>query len=169
MSTTSVYALFNTKVTLLSELRNGHGSGPPVWDYISLKLTGEKFQMFDRVKAKAFWELWKDKRLNWEEKAVLLSTFDSAYIETEHLGNFADACRSVHKRIIEDTPWDWSHWELIAHEASALHLIHDRRCLGLCVGCTSVSDPWEEFSNCEPWGVCGKIDSLANIHETETA
>jgi hypothetical protein len=159
MSTTTVYSLFKTKVSCLNELRNGHGSGPPVWDYISLKCTGEKFPMFDPVKSKAFWELWKDKRLNEEEKAVLLSTFDSAYVEAEHLDKFADACRNVHKRIIEDTPWTWSHWELIAGEANALGISLDRRCLGLCIGCTSVSDPWEGFDNCEPWGVYGEIES----------
>jgi hypothetical protein len=35
MSYTSLYKVFKTKRVELDEFRNGHGSGPPVWDYLT--------------------------------------------------------------------------------------------------------------------------------------
>lgn len=159
MSYTSVYELYKTKVNCISELRNGHGSGPAIWDYISQKLYGEKFNMFDDEK---FWSSYKDLRLSRDEKAVLLATYDKAFIEVGHLKEFASACKKLHALIIYKTQWEWGHFEAIGDIAEKLHEKHDSRCLGLAIGCTSVCDIWEQESpkNIESWGVYTQLEAM---------
>ena len=159
MSTTSVYELFNTKVNCVAELRNGHGSGPAIWGYIANKLYRKDFyQMND----KEFWLSYKDDRLDCDEKAVLLSTYDNAFVEVDNLAEFAGSCRKVHKLIVATTTWDWSHFEDIGNAAEIMHKKHDRRCKGLAIGCTSVCDIWEQESpkNIKSWGVYEYIKSM---------
>lgn len=160
MSHTSTYELYRTKVNCISEHRNGHGSGPAIWDYISQKLRGERFDFM--YNSNEFWPLYKDQRLDDDERAVLLSTYDNAFVEVGHLEEFASACRKLHKLILETTQWQWSHFEAIAEDAEELHKRHDPRCRGLAIGCTSVCDLWEqdEVKNIDAWGVYGHITEL---------
>lgn len=159
MSYTSVYELYKTKVNCITELKNGHGSGPAIWDYVSQKLHGERFNMFDNKK---FWSSYKDSRLSEDEKAVLLSTYDNAFVEVERLDKFAEACKQVHALIIQSTEWEWSHFEAIGLAAQALYEKHDHRCLGVAIGCTSVCDIWEQKSpeSIDYWGVYQQIDEM---------
>ena len=159
MSTTNIYELFKTKVNCIDELRNGHGSGPAIWNYISEKLYRKQFNLMDD---KEFWLSYKDKRLNDNEKAVLLSTYDRAFIEVDRLHEFAEACKEVHKKIIETTDWTWSHFEAIGLAADNLYKEHDARCLGLAIGCTSVCDEWEQEkrADIETWGIYEEIDEM---------
>ena len=161
MSTTAVYALFKTKVICIGEFHNGHGSGPAIWNYISEKLYGEKFNMFDDNK---FWPSYKSAKLSRDEKAVLLSTYDNAFIEVEHLSEFANACRKVHVLIISATDWEWSHFDAIGNAAEELHKKHEYRCKGLAIGCTSVCDIWEQENpeDINSWGVYREIKSMDN-------
>jgi len=159
MSSTSVYELFKTKVNRIDELRNGHGSGPAIWDYISHKLYGKRFDMFND---KDFWPSYKDNRLDDDEKAVLLSTYDRSFIEVDHLAEFANACKKVHDRIINTTNWEWSHFYAIGEAADKLNKKHDYRCKGLAIGCTSVDDIWEQedTKSIDSWGVYEQIESM---------
>lgn len=157
MSYTSVYALYETKVNCVAELHNGHGSGPAVWDYVSNKLYNKNFNSCDD---KNFWPSWKDSRLDDGEKAALLSTYDRAFVEIDHLMVFAEACRAVHALIINTS--DWSHFEQIGNAAETLHNDHDHRCRGLAIGCTSVCDEWEggNIADIDTWGVYKEIADL---------
>lgn len=161
MSCTSVYAVYKTKAVCIGEFRNGHGSGPAIWDYISQKCLGEPFSMLN---ADSFWGLYKDKNLTDKDRAVLLCTYDMAYIERDKLLEFADACEQVHADIISNTGWVWNHFKDIGIAAKALADKHDHRCLGFGVGCTSVSDPWEghNFMQGEAWPVYAEINSIAS-------
>ena len=157
MSHTSVYALYKTKVTCLEQLKNSHGSGPAIWDYISVKLRGRNFDMFNDD---GFWPLWKDMRLSDNERAVLLSTYDCSYVEIDHLQQFSEACSELHNLIVETTRWTWNHFGDIARIASELADHHDYRCKGLAIGCTSVCDIWEarDISGIDAWGIYANID-----------
>jgi hypothetical protein len=159
MSYTSVYAVYKTKASCLCELRNGHGSGPAIWDYIALKLTGKRLPIGN---VDWFWKLWKDERLSENEKAVLISTYDWAVVEIEHLERFSIACEEIHNKIIDETDWTWNHFKDIGEQAKALNKKHDYRCIGLGIGCTSVCDPWEghNFKKDESWGIYSYIDGL---------
>lgn len=165
MSTTNVYALFETKVNCIAELSNGYGSGMAIWNYISLKLYNEKFNTFSHD---SFWSSYKSPRLDNDEKAVLLSTYDYAFIEIDHLAEFANACIKIHELIISTTEWEWSHFEAIGNLAHELDKKHDHRCKGLAIGCTSVCDPWEQddIKNIKSWGVYEEIKDLKDAVET---
>lgn len=156
MSYTSVYKLYKTKVDCIEELKNSHGSAPAIWEYISQKLHGKRFNMFDSDK---FWVSYKDVRLDEDEKAVLLSTYDNAFVEIERLSDFAVACKKLHDLIISITEWEWSHFQSIGEIAEKLYKKHDYRCIGLAIGCTSVSDPWEfaDVATVDSWGVYQQI------------
>ena len=161
MSYSSVYELYKTKTISIKELRNGHGSGPAIWDYISEKFMGEKFPMFDDKKAEAFWALYKDGRLTEHERVVLLSTYDNSFIEVDNLQEFAKSCEIVSKLIIEKTRWDWNHFADIGKVAEAVSKKHDYRCIGICIGCTSVSDEWGYYKKGdEVWGIYNQIGQL---------
>jgi hypothetical protein len=160
MSCTSVYAVYKTKATCIKELKNGWGSGPAVWDYISLKCTGERMPSFGDNKE--FWKLWKSDKLTTNEKAVLLSTYDMAFVEVDRLKEFSEACHCLHEKIISDTHWKWNHFDSIGDSALELSKNHDRRCLGLGIGCTSVCDPWEGNSDREQWPIYESIEDLLN-------
>lgn len=159
MSCTSLYELFKTKANCITQLRNGHGSGRAIWNYASLKVLGKKFDSFND---EDFWPSYKSDKLDHDEKAVLLSTYDNAFIETDHLPDFAAACRKVHRLIIETTEWDWSHFEAIANAAEELAKNHDPRCRGMAIGCTSVCDVWEQedVKNIDSWGVYEQLEAM---------
>jgi hypothetical protein len=163
MSYTSLYSIFKTKAVCFKELRNSYGTGMAVWDYISMKYTGDYFSLYGDVEN--FWLLWKDERLSENERAVLLSTYDYFFVETEHLNRFSEACKDVHRQILEKTRWSWSHFETIGEEAAAMHKKHDYRCLGLGIGCTSVCDPWESWKpeQNKPSGVYDLIEKLLEV------
>lgn len=159
MSYTTTYQLYKTKVVPIREHRNGHGSGPAIWDYISVKLRGHPFSYSDNDAD--FWPLYKDSRLDRDEQAVLLSTYDYAYVEAAKLAQFAAAARKLHALIIDNTRWQWNHFSAIADDAENLAKGLDRRCLGMCISCTSVSDIWDQdVRKLEPWGVYGLIEQL---------
>lgn len=159
MSCTSLYELFNTKVNCIAELRNGHGSGPAIWDYISLKVLGKRFDPFDDEE---FWPSYKSDKLDDDEKVVLLSTYDNAFVEIANMIEFSKSCRKLHRAIIETTGWDWSHFEAIAEAAEKLAKKHDPRCKGMAIGCTSVCDVWEQedVKNIDSWGVYGQLEAM---------
>lgn len=169
MSCTTVYEIYKTKASAIKELRNSHGSGPAIWNYISLKCTGKKFQWYPEEETKKFWPLWKSPLLNDSERAVLLCTYDMGYVEINKLYEFSAACFELHKKIIGKTDWTWSHFEAIGNEAVGLYAKHDHRCLGLGVGCTSVSDPWEFWKpkDDKAWRVYETIDALHSATDEE--
>ena len=161
MRYTSVYELYKTKTISVKELRNGHGSGPAIWDYISEKFMGEKFPMFDESKSKHFWGLYKYARLSEHERVVLLSTYDDSFIEVDNLPEFALSCEIVSKLIIEKTRWDWNHFSDIGRVADDVSKNHDYRCIGICIGCTSVSDEWDYYKKgARAWGIYSEINGL---------
>jgi len=161
MSYTSLYAVYKTKAVNVEEFHNGSGSGPAIWDYISIKHDGNKMPMFGK-NLDYFWDLWKDSKYDRDEKAVFMSTFDNALIEIDHLEEFSKACLKIHDNIIKHTEWQWNHFSDIGETALFLHRNHDHRCIGLGIGCTSVCDPWECWKPKEKecWGVYAEIDSL---------
>ena len=162
MSCTSLYELFKTKANCIAELQNGSGSGPAIWDYTSIKVLGKKFDMFND---KEFWPSYKSDKLDDEEKAVLLATYDNAFIEVDHLMAFSEACKKVHALIIDTTDWGWSHFEAIGEAAAELYKDHDHRCKGMAIGCTSVCDLWEQeaIKNIDSWGVYEQLATMESV------
>ena len=159
MSSTSLYELFSTKVNCVATLRNGHGSGPAIWNYISLKVRGIEFSCFND---KGFWPCYKSDKLDDDEKVVLLATYDNSFVEIANMIEFSESCRKLHRAIIKTTTWEWSHFDAIADSAEKLATKHDPRCRGMAIGCTSVCDVWEQESvkNIDAWGVYGELEAM---------
>lgn len=143
MSTSDLYILNQKSTTHLAEFRNGWGSAPRCWDYLAAKYLpqGLKYSMFDDGAARKVWDLASDSRVSAEERLALMMTFDGAYIPLEHLEEAGIACEEFGK-LCEDGA-HVNHWPAfglaLREEAKKKHSRHMR---GVCLSCTSVSDPW---------------------------
>lgn len=140
MSYTRVYAIYKTKVSEISCLKNSWGSAPMLWEYISQKYLGKAFNMADHNDG--FWAVRKDPRMCRHDRMVFLSTFDCGLVDFELLGEYEQACREMSGKIAQGTKSEWNHFVAIAEAAKDMRKKHDSRCLGLGLGCTSICDPW---------------------------
>lgn len=144
MSYTSTYKLFRTKVSHIGEHRNGHGSGPIVWDYLETKyLPKQEYRRQIAGNMQEVWDLVRDPRVEEHEKAALLATFDWSYCPTHRLNYAADLLDKFYEESYLIFPHRANHWSAIAADYRAAG--KDKRMLGVCIGCTSVSDPWDEY------------------------
>ena len=147
MSYSTLYEVYNTKVNCINEYKNGHGSAPPVWSLISIKHLGREFKMWDDKEAKELWATWKRVDIPRHRRFGLLLTFDTGIIEPDNLNEASELAKKLHFDILENSEWDWSHWEAISGDLEKVAQKHDYRMIGVSLGCTSVSDPWEWYPN----------------------
>lgn len=161
MSYTTLYAVFKTKASEIVDLRNSWGSGPAIWDYVALKCTGKKLSLIS-TDLKWFWKLWESEKIDDDVRACLLSTYDYAVVEVDRLLDFEKSCQLVYQKIIAETAWTWNHFWSIGIAAGKLAKKHDHRCIGMGIGCTSVSDPWKSFDpeKNKIWGIYKSIDKI---------
>ena len=160
MSYSTLLALYpGEKFEEIRELRNGWGSAPIVWDSLCKKYLNGARWMIDR-EAGGLWNLWTDDRIPVHLRAVLLMTFDRAYIAKK---DYARAAADIEK-FLEDFPEDnrVNHWPEIA----AL-LKSDPEYPAFGIHCTSVSEnpfqgPWDEET--EEYGPT-RWESCFNIYE----
>ena len=152
MSTTTLWAVYKSKVTAVAEYQNSHGSGPAIWDlmakrylHIPMPWGGENL--------KRLWALATDRTVAEHLRITHAATFDYAMIPVAKLGTAAEAFEKAHDDIIRLTDWTWNHWSAIAADLRKMSTAHDRRLVGAGIGCTSIGDPWEEFKHRdrEPW------------------
>ncbi len=158
MSCSTLWAVYKTKACSLREFRNGFGSGPPAWDLLWSRYIerGRHFPSFVAGAGERLWPLAGDSRVSDDHRILLATTFDHAVIPDRDVHRVASALRNGHADILAEplsseyskeppAPWTWSHWASIADalEEEARH--KDKRRLGFAIGCTSVSDPWEEY------------------------
>lgn len=111
--TTIIHIHPNDRIEYGPELQNAWGSAPLIWDALCVKYFGLEPLRFMSSDMKRLWSLWKDKDLPISHRAVLMMTFDRAYVSFE---NFARAAGDIRK-FLEDfpTPPDRvNHWGSIA-------------------------------------------------------
>jgi hypothetical protein len=155
MSYTTTYRLYRTKVVGINEHRNSWGSAPAVWSYLEDKyLPKQEFSRFGSG-MKEVWDLYKDPRLSKWERTALLTTFDWFYCPVELLLDAADDLDQFHAAFQAAYPDRVNHWAAIAADYRTAADKPDHRMLGVCIGCTSVYDLWEEWSPKEtkPWSI----------------
>lgn len=167
MSYSTLYEVHRTKVTSIREYSNGHGSAPPVWDYlwqthVGPKLTPRelaslytppdepdypvrKFPMMasDQSITSKLWALADDESVPKDHRAILLLTCDRWYVGTADTTEFAAALDRMHAAILAETKWTWTHLAAIAADLRT-HKPR-RRPMGYGVSCTSVCDSWEGY------------------------
>ena len=138
MSYTTIKALWpGEKHEDYKELRNSHGSGPAIWDAMCQKyLGGGKSWLFENWDH--LWALWKNKTIPTHHRAVLMMTFDRAYVTKKDYPRAASGIRQFLKDF-PPNPEYVNHWSEIA---DLYELDPDIPAIGLY--CTSVSDdPFE--------------------------
>jgi hypothetical protein len=143
MSTTDLYVLNKASVRHLAEFRNGWGSAPIVWDFLAEKYLGGRVNPFSGDGYRPVWDLASDDRLTAAEKVVLMMTFDRMFVPIDHLDAAADACGEFYTQSAAWSNNMVNHWGAIGEALrSAKSLRRSRHARGVCMSCTSVSDPW---------------------------
>lgn len=125
----------------IEELRNSHGSAPPIWDRLTRRYLGpHKLWLMDD--SGDLWKLVDKDHVPKDERAMLAFTFDRCYVEREHFPLMAGYIRSYLAKhpIPEDHA---NHWPRIAEILDTT----EAPAVGLHV--TSVSEnpfdgPWNE-------------------------
>jgi len=148
MSYTTIKAIWpGEKTEDLEELRNSHGSAPPIWNALCKKYYGtqDHSYMLNGTLDK-LWPRWKDLSIPEHQRAVLMMTYDHAYVSKN---NYARAAADIEKFFADFSPiyGNVNHWPRLVE---ILKSDPDIPALGLY--CTSVSeDPfqgeWNEERN----------------------
>ena len=138
MSYTTIKAIWpGEKTEDLQELQNSHGSAPLVWDAMCQKYLGTSEFGYDS-QIDNLWPLWRDVAIPKHQRAVLMMTYDRAYVTKEHYARAASEIRAF----LSDFPLikeRANHWPTIA---SLFASNPDIPAIGLW--CTSVSeDPFQ--------------------------
>ena len=115
MSYTTVKALWpGEKIEDVEELRNSHGSAPLVWNEIAKKYLGcRDFAYMHEGTTKRLWPLWKHLGIPKAHRAVLMMTYDHAYVKREDYQRAAEDIRTF----LADFPMPAeraNHWPRIA-------------------------------------------------------
>jgi len=144
MSTTDLYIINGKSVSHVAEYRNGWGSGPAVWDYLSDKYVPEKpiYSLSDSHMKKV-WALQSDDRLAECERLALLMTFDNAFVPVHALERAGDLC--IEFAGLSDDGARVNHWRAIGEDLKRLAGVkQNRHARGAALSCTSVCDPWSD-------------------------
>lgn len=143
MSTTTLNLIYKTKAVQYAEYPNGHGSAPPIWEYMCTQHLKEEYSFFDDPQMGRICKLALNNTVPLNRRLTCVATFDYAVMPVGKLIEFATAFEETHRAILCASEWTWSHWAAIAKDVAAIAAKHDHRLVGVGIGCTSVSDPWE--------------------------
>ena len=137
MSYTTVKAIWpGEKHEDLEELRNSSGSAPVIWGALCERYLGGRNQWL--FKADALWPLYKREDVPACMRAVLMMTFDRAYVEKK---DYAKAAADIREflRVAPPPAQNVNHWP---HIAGLFESDPDIPAIGF--HCTSVSeDPFQ--------------------------
>jgi hypothetical protein len=144
VSTSDLYVLNGKSTRHLAAFRNGWGSGPRAWDHLAEKyIPVRPAYSMDEKHLEKVWALAGDKRLQDHERAVLMITFDKAFVPVGALTNAAAACEKFGAECEDGRRVN--HWPAIGaalRQATETNL--GRHARGVCLTCTSVADYWSE-------------------------
>jgi len=127
------------KIDDIKELRNSHGSAPPVWDSMCQKYFGtEPHGYMHNGTLDLLWPRYKDLSIPEHQRAVLMMTYDKCYVAKK---NFKRAASDIRKFLTDFPPIEGNvnHWDEIAKIYES-----DPDADGIGLHCTSVSEnPFE--------------------------
>jgi hypothetical protein len=102
----------------LLELKNGHGTAPVVWNEMSQRWLGwEEHQYFMHgiEGMDPLWQLYQHLGIPAAHRAVLVFTFDRAYVEKQHYDRFARDVECFNDSRMHYTNPHWvNHWPKVA-------------------------------------------------------
>lgn len=140
MSTSALCAVFKTKAVELAEYRNGWGTGPLIWDYLSKCYLDSKGW---HTAGDELWRLSKDESVPFSLRAAHVMTFDQALVRPGDLQSFGCLIEEAATVLSDWNPDYVNHFAAIASDLKSARL--DRRALGVGLCCTSVSDAWRSW------------------------
>lgn len=175
MSYTTVKGIYpGDKTTDLEELRNSHGSAPPVWEAMAGRYLGVT-KSYDYPKSgwmqlgNELWNLWERRDIPIEHRMVFMLTFDRAYVAKKDYSRMAEAIR---KFLVDfpPNPAATNHWQRLYNL-----FVSDPDIPGIGLYCTSVGDDpfngaWnEEKEDYDPpdwdevYDLCERLDELEKV------
>ncbi|WP_282265515.1 hypothetical protein [Stenotrophomonas sp. PS02298] len=140
MSTSALCAVFKTKAVPVAEYRNGYGTGPVIWTYLSDRYLG------GRNWGSAGGELWalaKDESIPFSLRAAHAMTFDQALVRPTDCLSFACLIEEAAAILEQWNPEYVNHFGAIASDLKGIQLDHRALGMGLC--CSSVADVWRSW------------------------
>lgn len=171
MSYSTVLAIYpNEKVEDVEELRNSHGSAPIVWDAMCQRYEGAApFRCMWDGSLDRLWPRWKDASLPEHHRAVLMMTYDHAWVAKANYARAAADIRAWLKDFNVDAKYV-NHWPRLADifESDPPHP-------GIAIYQTSVSEnPWQgeydeekEDYGPPPWDKAHEIyEDLASLQQS---
>lgn len=144
MSTSNLYQLFKTKTTLITEFKNGWGTAPPLWDYLSTKyLKWNKLEWIlkDGTGSQPLWDLTINPNIPTCLRITHALCLNNTYCPINKINDLANACQETYTILYKEN--SVNHWESIANTLKNTKI--NKKCIGITLSCTSVSDPWEEY------------------------
>lgn len=144
MSHSTLWNVYNTKVTFHSEYQNGHGSAPSVWGYICKNILGEdeNWWLFNSGEnALHLWDVYKNREVHPAVRFALLWTFDYGVVTIKNIGRAITYCEEV-ANITHRSEYV-NHWYDFSIALRNIKRKHHRSLIGIGLGCTSVNDPYE--------------------------
>jgi len=146
MSHSNLYQVFKTTSKELTEYHNGHGTAPVIWGYLCEKyLKQERHQWVCSADNQPLWDLAYDDNLPKSLELMHRMTFDHALCLPKDLKELSKQIREACEIINCSSEWS-NHWWSISNDLADCE-IKDKRCLGVALSCTSVSDPWIDWGN----------------------
>jgi len=150
MSSSDLYVLNQHSTTWLASFRNGWGSAPAAWGWLGAKYVPDKpVYTMDREYNRKVWDLTGDPRLTLDEKIVLMFTFDGVYVPLQHVKDVGEACISFYEKSYDgERANNWG--DIGQFLLSIAGKKFNRFARGVCLSCTSVSDPWSDWNSDTP-------------------
>jgi hypothetical protein len=153
MSTSDLYRLYRTKATHFAEFRNGWGSAPILWGHLCVTYLGREFHGWGGLTGndqKPLWDLVHNKKVPECVRIAHAFTMDYSYCPVARIKDAADMFSHVGQIVVHENYVN--HWPAFA-ESLRVHKAKSRQ-LGVALSCTSVSDPWCQWTpEKKPWDI----------------
>lgn len=123
-------------------LKNSFGTCPVIWEQLGKKYISPNFHFFHEETIKKLWDLWKDPIIPLPYRAVLLITFDRAYVVQDDFQKLAGDI-DIFLRDFPKDPAKVNHWPRIAE------ILRSSKSVGIGLYGSSAGEnpfdaPWED-------------------------
>jgi hypothetical protein len=121
MSRSTVYEIkFGKELVELAEFANGHGCAPVIWDALCGKYLGDPFAwIMSKKGSEDLWKLAENKNIPEYQRAVLIMTFDHAFLDQSNFSRAAADIRRFQKEFPPKSGYV-NHWPNIAQMLDTL-------------------------------------------------
>lgn len=156
MSCSTLYKVYKTKATRFASFKNGHGTAAVLWGYLCEKYLNKERHSWMMGDAKDLWKLFDNPSVPEHLRFALMVTFDDGMVELCDMKEAAVFAKMTYETIYAEGMVN--HWLALSGAYAVLSKAKDKRVLGVGLGCTSVSDPWEDFESRAPFSIMRELE-----------